>query len=207
MCDDYGGWAKASFQQGITEIGCRAREAQVLRIACQPQQRGGQAGTAVSIAALYDVERDVLRHSKRIDARYQLQRRAKPVLVVDTRFTNGWSRIASLVSEGPAIAKALDYSLKRWIALTRYLDDGCVPIDNNWVENQICPWAIGRNNWLFAGSLRAQRAAAIMSLIRSAQLNGHEPHAYLKDVLTRPSRHIVTVKSPRCCHIAGNHPR
>ncbi|MEX3639944.1 transposase, partial [Paraburkholderia sp. BR14427] len=89
-----------------------------------------------------------------------------------------------------AIAKALDYSLKRWEALTRYLDDGHVPIDNNWVENQIRPWAIGRANWLFAGSLRAgQRAAAIMSLLRSAQLNGHEPHAYLKDVLTRLPTH------------------
>ncbi len=76
-----------------------------------------------------------------------------------------------LVSEGSAIA-ALDYSLRRWEAFTRYLDDGYVPIGNNWLENQIRPWAISRSNWLFAGSLRAgQRAAAIMSLIRSAQLN------------------------------------
>ncbi len=95
-----------------------------------------------------------------------------------------------LVAEGSAIVKALDYSLKRWGALTRYLDDGNVPIDNNWVENQIRPWAVGRSNWLFAGSLRAgQRAAAIMSLIRSAQLNGLEPLAYLKDVLTRLPTH------------------
>ena len=94
-----------------------------------------------------------------------------------------------LVSEGSAIAKALDYGLKRWEALTRYLDDGHVPIDN-WVESQICPWAVSRANWLFAGSLRAgQRAAAIMSLIRSAQLNGHDPHTYLKDILTRLPTH------------------
>ena len=85
-----------------------------------------------------------------------------------------------------AIAKALDYSLKRWVALTRYLDDGAVPIDNNAVENQIRPWALGRSNWLFAGSLRSgKRAAAIMSLIQSARMNGHDPYAYLKDVLTR----------------------
>ena len=71
-------------------------------------------------------------------------------------------------------------------ALTRYLNDGDVPCDNNWVENQIRPIAIGRSNWLFAGSLRAgKRAAAIMSLIHSARLNGHDPYAYLKDVLTR----------------------
>ncbi|RPY39190.1 IS66 family transposase, partial [Pseudomonas aeruginosa] len=85
-----------------------------------------------------------------------------------------------------AIAKALDYSLKRWAALVRYLDDGNLPIDNNWIENQIRPWALGRANWLFAGSLRSgQRGAALMTLIQSARLNGHDPYAYLKDVLTR----------------------
>ena len=90
------------------------------------------------------------------------------------------------VTDGSAIARALDYSLKRWTALTRFLDDGQLPIDNNWIENQIRPIAIGRNNWLFAGSLRAgQRAAAVMSLIQSAKLNGHDPYAYLKDVLER----------------------
>jgi hypothetical protein len=90
------------------------------------------------------------------------------------------------VPDGSATAKAIDYSLNRWAALTRYLDDGDLPADNNWVENQIRPIAIGRNNWLFAGSLRAgKRAAAVMSLVRSARLNGHDPYAYLKDVLER----------------------
>ena len=84
-----------------------------------------------------------------------------------------------------ATAKALDYSLRRWQALTRFVDDGQLPEDNNWIENQIRPIAIGRNNWLFAGSLRAgQRAAAIMSLVQSARMNGHDPDQYLKDVLT-----------------------
>ena len=90
------------------------------------------------------------------------------------------------VPNGSGIARAIDYSLKRWAALTHYVNDGRVPIDNNWIENQIRPIALGRKNWLFAGSLRAgQRAAAIMSLIQSARLNGHEPFAYLKDVLER----------------------
>ena len=57
---------------------------------------------------------------------------------------------------------------------------------NNWIENQIRPIALGRKNWLFAGSLRAgKQAAAIMSLFQSARMNGHDPHAYLKDVLAR----------------------
>lgn len=88
--------------------------------------------------------------------------------------------------EGSAIAKSLDSSLKRWIALTRYLNDGVIPLDNNWCENHIWPWALGHSNWLFAGSLRrGKRAAAIISLIQSARLNGHDPDAYLKDVLAR----------------------
>jgi len=90
------------------------------------------------------------------------------------------------VPDGSATARAIDYSLKRWAALTRYLDDGDLPIDNNWVENRIRPIALGRQNWLFAGSLRAgKRAAAVMSLIHSAKLNGLDPCAYLRDVLER----------------------
>jgi hypothetical protein len=70
------------------------------------------------------------------------------------------------------------------VGSTRFLEDGQIPIDNNWVENQMRPVALGRKNWLVAGSLRAgQRAAAIMSLIQSAKLNGHDPHVYLKDVM------------------------
>ena len=70
--------------------------------------------------------------------------------------------------------------------MTRYIDDGDVPISNNWVENQIRPIALGRANGLFAGSLRAgKRAAAIMSLVHSAKINGHDPYACLKDVLDR----------------------
>jgi transposase len=92
----------------------------------------------------------------------------------------------SKVPDGSATAKAIDYSLGRWEALTRYIDDGDLPIDNNWIENRIRPVALGRSNWLFAGSLRAgQRAAVIMSLIQSAKLNGHDPYRYLKDVLER----------------------
>ena len=95
-----------------------------------------------------------------------------------------------LAPEGSAISRALDYSQKRWAGLSHYLDDGAVPIDNNWCENQIRPWALGCKNWLFAGSLRSgKRAAAIMSLIQSARLNGHDPYAYLKDVLTRLPTH------------------
>ena len=83
-----------------------------------------------------------------------------------------------------------DYSLRRWEALGRFLGDGQVSIDNNHVENQMRPWAMGRKAWLFCGSeLAGQRAAMVMSLVQSAKLNGHDPWAYLKDVLERLLAH------------------
>jgi transposase len=95
-------------------------------------------------------------------------------------------RQQDMVPQGSATAKALLYSLRCWAALTRYMDGGDLPIDNNWVENQIRPIALGRSNWLFSGSLRVgQRAAAVMRLLHSARINGHDPYAYIKDVLTR----------------------
>jgi hypothetical protein len=122
------------------------------------------------IAALYEVEREVREVEPELRQRVR-QEKAAPIIDVLHTWMIAQRR---LVPEGSANAKALDYSLKRWIALTRCLDDGAVPIDNNWCENQICPWALGRSNWLFAGSLRSgKRAAAIMSLIQSARLNGH----------------------------------
>jgi transposase len=111
------------------------------------------------------------------------QRKSRRVLAVFHRWL---LRQQQLVPPGSATMKAIDYSLKRWTQLTRFVQDGEVPISNNWVENHIRPIALGRANWLFAGSLRAgQRAAAIMSLLHSARINGHEPYAYLKDVLER----------------------
>jgi transposase len=185
VCDDYSGY-KSGFQRGITEIGCAAHARRKFfdLHANHSSQIASQA--LPYFAALYEIERDAALLDPEDRQRIR-QSRARPVSDALYEWLVAQRK---LVSEGSAISKAIDYSLKRWEALTRYLDDGHVPIDNNWVENQIRPWAIGRSNWLFAGSLRAgQRAAAIMSLIRSAQLNGHDPYAYLKDILTRLPTH------------------
>ena len=94
------------------------------------------------------------------------------------------------VPDGGRVAGAIDYSLNSWASLTRHLEDGAVPIDNNFIERQIKPWAMGRKAWLFCGSeLAGQRAAIVMSLVQSAKLNGHEPWAYLRDVLERLPGH------------------
>ncbi|MGE8408047.1 MAG: IS66 family transposase [Pseudomonas sp.] len=181
VCDDFAGY-KAGFEQCITEIGCMAharRKFFDLHMA-NKSQLAEQA--LHSISGLYEVERQARDMSD--EDRWRIrQEMAVPI----TKALHDWmSAQRDLVPNGSATAKALDYSLKRWVALTRYLDDGAVPIDNNQVESQIRPWALGRSNWLFAGSLRSgKRATAIMSLIQSARMNGHDPYAYLKDVLTR----------------------
>ena len=90
------------------------------------------------------------------------------------------------------LAGAIRYARSRWTALTRYLDDGRLEISNNAAENQIRPVALGRKNWLFAGSDGGgERAAAFYTLIRTAKLNGVEPEAWLTDVIARIGAHPI----------------
>jgi transposase len=191
VCDDFSGY-KALFELGVTEAGCLAHARRKFHeLWVHHHSTTGEQALKFFIQ-LYEVEREVKELD--VDERRRIrQSKAKPV--ADNLYS--WLTAQRLkVPDGTATAKAIDYSLGRWVALTRYLDDGALPADNNWVENQIRPIAIGRSNWLFAGSLRAgQRAAAVMSLIHSARLNGHDPYAYLRDVLerlpTQPARRIT----------------
>ena len=185
VCDDFSGY-KASFAQGVTEVGCAAHARRKFFDLHANTQSAVAEQALRFFGELYEVEREVqaLETHERLRLR---QEKARPL--ADS--LHAWMLAQRLrATDGTGLARALDYSLKRWAALTRYIDDGQLPIDNNWVENQIRPIALGRSNWLFAGSLRAgQRAAAVMSLIQSAKLNGLDPHAYLKDVLQRLPTH------------------
>jgi len=181
VTDDFSGY-KACFELGVTEVGCMAHARRKFHeLWANHGSRLGEQALKFFVK-LYEVEREV-QHLPAVERQAVRQEKSRPV--VDA--LHQWlTQQRQKVPDGSATAKAIHYSLKRWPALTRYIDDGDLPIDNNWVENQIRPIAIGRNNWLFAGSLRAgKRAAAIMSLVHSARLNGHEPYAYLRDVLER----------------------
>ena len=126
------------------------------------------------------------RQTQGMDAASRLQLRqqeARPKLnalrtwLIQTRIT---------LADSGGTAKALDYSIRRWPALIRYAGSGVLPIDNNPVENSIRPIAIGKNNWLFAGSEHTgKRAAAIQSFLGTAKLNGLDSHAWLKDILQK----------------------
>ena len=181
VTDDFSGY-KACFELGVTEAGCMAHARRKFH------ELWANHGSSVGEQALkffmqlYEVEREV-QHLASDERKAIRQRKSKPIAYA----LHQWlTQQRQKVPDGSATARAIGYSLKRWAALVRFIDDGDLPIDNNWVENQIRPIAIGRNNWLFAGSLRAgKRAAAVMSLVHSARLSGHEPYAYLKDVLER----------------------
>ena len=181
VCDDYSGY-KQLLTMGVTEAGCLAHARRKF-FDLWANHKSQVAEEALKyFVQLYEVEREV--HDLDPDERRRIRQiKARPVADALGKWLQSQRQ---KVPDGSAIAKAIDYNLGRSAALTRYLDDGDLPADNNWVENQIRPIAIGRNNWLFAGSLRAgKRAAAIMSLVHSARLNGHDPYAYLKDVLER----------------------
>ena len=185
ICDDFAGY-KAGFAQGMTEVGCLAHARRKF-FDLHATNKSQLAGFALEqLGKVYDIERQVkeLGEEQRLGMR---QQHTKPVLDA----LHQWMILQrQKLPDSSATARALDYSLRRWTALTRFAGDGQLPVDNNWIENQIRPIAIGRGNWLFAGSLRAgQRAAAVMSLVQSARMNGHDPYAYLKDVLTRLPTH------------------
>jgi transposase len=185
VCDDFSGY-KALFAQGVTEVGCMAHARRKF-VELHVANKSDIAATAIEfIGQLYGIEREV----KNLPPEQRLHERRTRAAPIAQALRDWLIAQRTKVTDGTATAKAIDYSLNRWAALVRYLSDAALPIDNNHDEQQIRPWATGRKNWLFAGTLLAgQRAAAIMSLIQSAKLNGHDPYAYLKDVLTRLPTH------------------
>nr|WP_222623183.1 IS66 family transposase [Ramlibacter cellulosilyticus] len=204
VCDDYSGY-KALFASGVTEAGCLAHARRKFHeLWANHQSPIGQQALAL-FGKLYDVEREVAD----LDAQRRRSVRREKARPVANALQAWLTAQRQKVPPGSATAKAIDYSLGRWRALTRYIDDGNLPADNNWVENQIRPIAIGRSNWLFAGSLRAgKRAAAIMSLTHSARMNGLDPHGYLRDVLerlpTQPASRIEELLPHRWTPLAAN---
>jgi transposase len=138
------------------------------------------------VKLLYDVERE----TKDLDAQQRRtlrQEKSRPILDAVKDWLGDQH---GHVLPKSAIGEAITYARNQWTALTRYLDDGDLAIDNNAAENALRGIAIGRKNWLFAGSHRGGRAAATLySVIHSAKRHGLDPFTYLRDIFWRISTH------------------
>ena len=186
--DGYAGF-NAVFDSGkVTEAACWAH---VRRKFFDEHANKPSATTAEAldrIGALYSIE-DTIR-GKPPDERQRVRRdMARPPLDAFRAWVEATLPRLSAKTE---LAKAMRYALGRWTALSRYIDDGTLEIDNNAAERSIRGIALGRKNWLFAGSdAGGARAAAIYSLTETAKLNGINPEAYLRSVLTRIADHPI----------------
>jgi transposase len=191
QADAYGGWGKLYDSGCVTEAACWAHARRPwwdlhLSLGRAPGTIAEQA--LKRIAALYAVEADI-RGQPPEQRRRQRRARAGPLL----EELHAWLRnMVGRVSAKSEIAGAIGYSLTRWRALTRYLDDGRIEIDNNAAERALRGVSLGRKNYLFMGSdAGGERAAAIYSLVETAKLNELDPEAYLREVLTRIADHPI----------------
>jgi hypothetical protein len=167
------------YRKGIQEVACWAHARRKYVEAMETAPELGQSALAF-IHRLYDVERE----AKLLDAleRKRLRRlHAKPVLET----FKGWLDAQSLrVLPKSAMGQALAYTLKQWAALNRYVEDGDLGIDNNPAERALRGIALGRKNWLFAGSKAGgDRAAILYSVVESCKRHGIDPFEYLRDVI------------------------
>jgi transposase len=190
QADAYAGFNQLYKEDGrIQEVACWAhvrrkfydlQEAHASPIAREALER---------IAALYAIEKEI--RGRPPDERQQVRMlRSWPLL----QSLRDWFEVSlTKLSRKSDTTAAIRYALGLWPALTRYCDDGRLEIDNNAAERALRVVALGRKNYLFAGSdTGGERAASIYSLIGSAKLNGLDPEAYLREVLSRIADHPIT---------------
>lgn len=152
------------------------------------------------IGVLYSIEKTLndpkIDHAERGKIRIE---KSRPVLAALPELLMNPGKI---ILPGNEVSEAIGYTLNHWVQLTRFLEDGRLPIDNNLVENSIRPVALGRKNWLFAGSEEgAKRMAIIYSFVATCKLNGINPYEYFYDILPRipeyPEKNIADLMPTR----------
>jgi transposase len=194
------GYAGILQADGYSGYGALYADGQILEAACWahvrrkfydllPLELSPIAAEAIRrIGQRYALER-AIRGQLPTERRAVRQERSAPLLA-DLR---SWLEdVLVRLSAKSGLAKAIHYALVRWMALTRFCDDGAIEIDNNTAERAIRPLVLGRKNYLFQGSDRGgESAAAIYTLIGTARLNDVEPFAYLRAVFERIADHPI----------------
>ena len=188
QADGYAGFDRLYEDDTIKEAACWAHVRRKFYDLEQAERSPVAAEAVRRIGKLYEIEAEI-RGKPPHERRTERKARAGPLL--DDMKTWLESTLTKIARKS-ALAVAIRYALTRWVALTRYVGDGRIEIDNNAAERSIRDVALGRKNYLFAGSdAGGERAAAIYSLLGTAKLNGLDPEAYLRTVLERIADHPI----------------
>jgi transposase len=188
QADGYAGFNRLYEAGGVVEAACWAHVRRKFHDLHQAHGSPVAAEALERIAQLYGMEKEIRGRSP---AERRAVRRLRSAPLVESM--QAWLKATlAKMSRKSDVAVAIGYALGRWTALARYCDDGRIEMDNNAAERALRAVALGRKNYLFAGSdAGGERAAAMYSLIGSAKLNGIDPEAYLTAVLRRIADHPV----------------
>ena len=188
QADAYAGFHHLYDGDRIKEAACWAHARRAFYDIHQANKSPIAAEALERIGKLYEIETDI--RGSPPPTRAEIRKaRAEPLL----EELRTWLKYTlSRLSKKSELAKAIGYVLTRWAALTRYVEDGRIEIDNNAAERALRAVALGRKNYLFCGSdAGGERAAAMYSLIGTAKLNGMDPEAYLRHVIERIADHPI----------------
>lgn len=189
QADGYAGFSKLYENGEVLEAACWAHVRRKFFDIGHAQKSPLAKEALERIGALYLIESEIRGQSAEA-RRAARQARSRPILDAMHIWLN---EMLQSLSRKVEVAKAIQYALTRWKALERFCDDGRIEIDNNAAERALRCVALGRKNYLFAGSdAGGQRAAAFYSLIGSAKLNNINPEAYLREVLRRIADHPIS---------------
>lgn len=183
MADGLESYGAIAFTEGVTRLGCwvHARRRFVDASKVLPEGKRGRAHEALAlIGKLYAIEKD----ARELDDAERLARRQSRSRAVIEELRRWLDQVLPTVPPTSVLGGALGYLHRQWPRLTRYLERGDLPIDNNPAENAIRPFVVGRKAWLFSDTQAGARASALIySLVETAKANNVEPYLWLRHVL------------------------
>jgi len=186
--DGYGGYDAIGRREDVVHVGCLAHARRKFDEALKAQKKTGRGGLAAQglalIQKLYRVEKIARQAGMSAKARQQLRDdKARPVW---NEMRQWLDRVRRHAPPSTKTGEALTYLDNQWACLMRYLEDGRLEVDNNFCENAIRPFVLGRKAWLFSDTpAGAEASARLYSLIETAKASDHEPYAYLAHVFTK----------------------
>ncbi len=188
--DGYAGYNEVIKKNKITHIMCWAHARRKFFDALEYDNESAKL-VILLIKKLYAVEREAHDICKNYDERGRLRlEKSTPILEEMKKVLESFR--GKILPQSP-IGKAVSYALNHWGQLSKFVENGKVEIDNNRIENKIRPVALGRKNWLFAGSeAGAERSALFYTIFGTCKIHGINPYDYLKDILERINEHPMS---------------